>query len=111
MSVILLTPPTTLWECPSCGTTHKTHGALPPNAAPMHACRALSGFSTPFVPFGSRARHVVKEREDYVGDELVQVDGEGRPIMAIVTERPDGSNDCHVYAPTATITKEESRER
>lgn len=41
-------------------------------------------------------------REDYVGKELVQADEAGRPIMAVVTERPDGSNDCAVLAPTAT---------
>jgi hypothetical protein len=40
------------------------------------------------------------EREDYIGGDLVQVH-EGRPIMAVVTEREDGQ-DVTVFAPTAT---------
>jgi uncharacterized protein YodC (DUF2158 family) len=105
---LLLTPPTQLWECPSCPTVHRTQGVLPPNAAPMHSCPGLKGFSAPFVPAGTKARHVAVEREDYVNGETVRVDAEGRPIMAIRTERADGSNDCHVYAPTAVRIKEAS---
>jgi len=39
-----------------------------------------------------------------VGSELVHFDGEGRPVMAVVTERPDGSNDVMVNVPTAQGT-------
>jgi len=36
-----------------------------------------------------------------VGKEDVPTDGNGRPVMAIRTERPDGSNDVMMFAPTA----------
>ena len=72
----------------------------------MHSCPALKGLMAPFVDDLQKARHVVKDRDDYVGNELVQTDNEGRPVMALVTERADGSNDCHVYAPTATTRKD-----
>jgi len=42
-------------------------------------------------------------REDYVAHEIVQYDGWGRPIMSVITERPDGSNDIAVLAPTAVM--------
>ena len=45
----------------------------------------------------------LREREDYVGKEQEQLDPErGRPVMSIVTERGDGSNDVMVFAPAAT---------
>jgi hypothetical protein len=43
-----------------------------------------------------------RDREDYVGHELVQVDGEARPVMSIVTRYGDGRTDCAVLAPCAT---------
>jgi hypothetical protein len=46
------------------------------------------------------------EREDYVGKEIVRVDANGRPIMAVKTIRNDGE-DCHVFAPTARTSVEE----
>jgi hypothetical protein len=50
-------------------------------------------------------RHVAVERGDMVGQEKgVLLDAQGRAIQAIVTERADGSNDCHVFAPVATST-------
>jgi len=42
-------------------------------------------------------------RQDYVAGEIVQYDGWGRPIMSVITERPDGSNDVAVLAPTAVM--------
>lgn len=50
---------------------------------------------------GTDCRVRAVEREDYIGGALVQYDGEGRPVSAVVTERPDGSNDVQVFAPTA----------
>lgn len=41
-------------------------------------------------------------REDYVGGEDVRYDGEGRPVMAVVTDRDEGQ-DCAVYAPAAHV--------
>jgi len=46
------------------------------------------------------------EREDYVGDQVVQYDDNGRPIMSVITERPDGSYDTAVMAPTAVWSAE-----
>lgn len=45
------------------------------------------------------------EREDYVGREDVQIDGRGRPVMAVNIEREDG-NDRVVYAPCAHASLE-----
>lgn len=55
------------------------------------------------VPAGSGSRVRKVEPEDYVGHEMVQLDGSGRPVAAIYTDRPDGSNDCVVLAPTAQL--------
>jgi hypothetical protein len=52
------------------------------------------------VPAGTKAKVEAKEREDYVGKEEVQTDGEGKPVMSIVTTRDEGQ-DCTVLAPTA----------
>ena len=53
------------------------------------------------VPAGTKAKVTAVEREDYIGDEIA-----GR-VMAVKTERPDGSNDVAVFAPTATLKAEE----
>lgn len=87
------------WECPSCDAQHVTRDQRP--HTPFHPCAALAGLSAPFVPAGVRAEHRRVEREDYVGGEVVQTDGDGRPVMAVVTVRDDGQ-DCTVFAPTAT---------
>lgn len=93
------------WECPSCHLQDVTYQAQPHTR--MHACRALKGIVAPMVEVATlefvkhSVRHVVREREDYVGNEQVRLDGEGRPVMAVVTERADGSNDCHVFAGVA----------
>ena len=61
--------------------------------------------SVPFVKKGVSAKVELREREDYVGNERVQLDPElHRPVMSIVTTRADGSNDTMVFAPTATAT-------
>lgn len=52
-----------------------------------------------------KQRHVVVERADYIGNELVRVNAAGRPIQSIITERADGSNDNHVFAPTAQASR------
>jgi hypothetical protein len=43
------------------------------------------------------------EREDYIGTQEVPVDANGRPVMSVITERPDGSNDTIAFAPTARL--------
>lgn len=65
----------------------------------------MAGLTAPMVPEGVRCKVEAVEREDWVGRELVQVDGNGRPVMALVTTRDDG-NDCTVYAPCAMIERD-----
>jgi len=94
------------WECPSCGEQHVTHEAKP--HTPLHPCKRQAGLSVPYAPVAPgleklkkhSVRHVINEREDWIGDEMVQYH-EGRPIMNLVTDRADGTNDIRVYAPTA----------
>jgi hypothetical protein len=96
----LLNPPPTRWVCSNgCGVTDVTPAGVPNR---FHVCRVLRGITAPLVAEGSVVRVRAVEREDYVGDEVVQYDTDGRPIMAVVTDRPDGSNDVVVMAPTAS---------
>lgn len=85
------------WGCPNCPVTARTFGQ--PNR--YHLCAGLSGLMAPMIPAGSDARVVAHVREDYEGSEDVQRDSEGRPIASVTVDRPDGSNDVIVYAPTA----------
>jgi hypothetical protein len=53
---------------------------------------------------GTRARVRAVLREDYVGSEDVQHDGDGRPVMAVVTERDEGM-DRAVFAPAVRVAR------
>lgn len=97
---VILQPPPQKWACPNCTEYAVTFGQV----NRFHACRALAGISVPMVPAGTRAKIEVREREDYIGTEDVQYDGNGRPVMSVVTTRDDGQ-DCAVYAPTAHIVR------
>lgn len=98
--VHLLNPPPTRWTCSNgCGVFDVTPFGVPNR---FHTCSALGGITAPLVAEGSDVRVRAVEREDYVGSEVVQYDENGRPIMAVVTDRPDGSNDVVVMAPTAS---------
>lgn len=99
MRSVLLQPPVRRWECPNCDHKDATREAAP--HARYHACRGLGGLSVPMVPEGTKCKIEAAEREDYIGRELVQTDGNGRPVMATVTTRDDGQ-DCTVYAPIAS---------
>lgn len=88
------------WECPNCDLTDVTHEATPHSR--FHACRGLAGLTAPMVPAGTRCKVEAAERGDYVRDQLVQTDGNGRPVMSVVTTRDDGT-DAAVFAPTATV--------
>lgn len=98
MRVPLLQPVVTRWECQSCNFRDTTRETEPHTR--FHACSGLGGLTAPMVREGERVKVVVNEREDYVGGEDVQL-ADGRPVMNIAIERPDGSNDLAVYAPTA----------
>lgn len=99
MAVPLLEPPVTRWHCPSCGLTDVTRDAQPHSR--MHPCAGMAGLTVPMVPAGVAAEHRARDREDYVGREIVQTDDNGRPVMSVTTTRDDGE-DLTVYAPTAT---------
>lgn len=90
--------------CPNCNTAAPAvlpAGARPGSgAATMHRCAGLAGFLAPLVPEGAKVHVRAVEREDYIGAERVQVDANGRPIMAVHALRDDG-HDTYVYAPTA----------
>jgi hypothetical protein len=103
---VLLEPPLRTFACPSCDATHTVRDARP--ITPMHPCRGLKGLTAPYVETHGRdlgrhaVRHTAVERGDYVNGELVTTDGDDRPVMAVRTDRADGSNDCTVYVPPAT---------
>ena len=88
------------WYCPNCGRTDVSHEARPHSR--FHTCPKLRGLSAPFVPAGTKAKVELREREDYVNGDMVQLDPElRRPVMSVVTTRDDGT-DVAVFAPTAT---------
>jgi hypothetical protein len=93
-----------LWSCHRCNFTDVTHEAQPHTR--YHPCPALEGLSMPMVEAGSHVKVTIVEREDYVGSETVTTVG-GRPIMSVVTQREDGSNDVAVFAPRANAKLEE----
>ena len=97
---MILLAPEQRWECPNCTATDVTHEAQPHTR--FHSCRGLRGLTAPMVPAGTRCKVEAVEREDYVGRELVTVDGEGRPVMAVETTR-DAGTDRAVFAPCATL--------
>jgi hypothetical protein len=95
-----------MWSCPSCGFEDVTYESRPHTR--MHSCPKLRGLSTPMVPAGTKAKIELKEREDYVNGEQVQLDPErGRPVQSVITTRDDGQ-DVTVYAPTAAGNGEAS---
>lgn len=88
------------WKCLSCARRSITREVIP--QARSHACTGRLGLQIPMVLATARARHVTREREDYIGAELVQYAPEnGRPVMAVETHHDDGRVDAVVYVPTA----------
>jgi len=90
------------WYCPNCDSTAVTYDSK----IPMHPCRGLVGLVVALVRHGVRAKVEAVEREDYVGSEVVQTNGEGRPVMAVVTTTDEG-RDCTVLAPIAVADARE----
>lgn len=88
------------WVCPNCTATAVTAGA----ENRFHPCTGLAGLLAPMVREGTRVSVRAVVREDYIGREDVRYDGEGRPVMAVVTERDDGM-DRVVFAPAARVTR------
>jgi hypothetical protein len=99
VNVPILAVPTVDWYCPACGQTDQTRQAGPHTR--YHGCAKLRGMSVPYVQKGTAAKVELREREDYVGSDLVRLDPElGRPVMSIVTTRDEGM-DAVVFVPTA----------
>ena len=88
---------TTFWYCPNCGASDVTREGRPHTR--YHTCPGLRGLSAPFIPKGTKAKVEARDRDDYVGTDIVQTDAYGRPVMSIVTTRDDGQ-DVMVLAPT-----------
>lgn len=95
---MILNPPVVVWICEKCPTTTRKPRRL--DAQEFHNCPGMGGLSYPMIEEGSRVKVTVNEREDYIGKEDVQLDGNGRPVMNVIIEREDGT-DCAVYAPVA----------
>lgn len=88
------------WFCPNCGKRDTTVEARPHTR--MHVCPKLRYLTAPMLPEGTDAKVELQEREDYVGNEHVQLDPErGRPVMSITTTRDNGK-DAVVFVPSAT---------
>lgn len=87
------------WFCPNCGATDTTFEARPHSR--FHHCPKL-GIAAPMLPAGTKAKVYSREREDYINNDDVRRNAEGRPIMSVVTEREDGQ-DAVVFAPLARI--------
>jgi hypothetical protein len=90
------------WQCNACGRLHVTKASSEGVQTPMHQCVGLAGTWVPFVPANSNAVVKVEERQDYIGTDTVFHDANGRPIMAVYTEREDGQ-DCHILAPSVNM--------
>jgi hypothetical protein len=107
MRAVVLEVPEKRWECPSCQRQLVTRTAS--ITSELHRCPMQAGMIVPFVEVVSNAgipkhsmRHVVIERGDYIGEEIgVRHDESGKAVMAVHTERADGSHDTHVFAPAA----------
>ena len=91
-----------IWYCPRCDAAAQTVDTK----VPWHNCPGLAGLSIALVQQGVDAKVEAVERQDYVAGEDVRYDDNGRPAMAVVTTRSDGSNDVAVYAPCASLAAE-----
>ena len=96
--VVLLGRPV-VFVCPNCSERLGLNSV--PEKPILHPCRGLAGMLAPMVVEGTDCKVESNERDDYVGAELVQTDGHGRPVMNVTTTYADGRTDCVVFAPTA----------
>lgn len=85
------------WHCPNCSLTQVTHEVRPHTE--MHHCGGHNGLWSPMVPADVHAKVTPILREDYVGTDIPQRDGEGNVYQSVVIERDDGQ-DCAVLAPS-----------
>lgn len=97
---VVLAPPEHRWECSRCDHTAVTYEAR--HHSQFHSCAGLRGLTAPMTPAGERVKVSMIEREDFIADEVVTLDDEGRPAMAIEVEYEDHS-DVSVFAPAAKV--------
>jgi hypothetical protein len=91
------------WHCPNgCFCTERTP-ALPPNSTRYHVCPKLHGLNAPLTRVGADVKVTAVERETYLGKEIQTMGDDGKPYMAINTERADGSNDRIVHPGVARV--------
>lgn len=88
------------WTCPNCPREDVTHLPADAAASRFHPCAGLNGITAPMVPAGTSCKVEAVERDDYIGAEIVTVDGAGRPIMRVEVTREEGT-DVAVFAPCA----------
>ena len=84
------------WECPNCHLTERTR-PQPVNSSRMHPCPQLHGLVAPLVLAGTDCRVSAVERGDYLNGETQRKGDDGKPYMAVRTDRADGSNDLIVF--------------
>lgn len=100
------------WDCPNCDAVDVTNEARPHTR--MHNCAGYGGLTLPMTEkarvkeHGTLLRKKAKVtpvvREDYEGNEHgLRRDEQGRPIMAAVTEYPDGTNDVAVFPASVLV--------
>lgn len=91
------------WFCPNCDQTDRTRPLPPGLAARMHDCPGLHGLTAPLVAAGMDCKVVAIERGDYLQGDEQRTGDDGKPYMAVKTERADGSNDLVVFPGVATF--------
>jgi hypothetical protein len=92
------------WYCPNCLLEDTTTDPRPHSR--FHTCPKMGNLTAPMLPAGTKAKVTAHERDDYVGNDIVRLNDDGRPVMSITTEREDGQ-DVVVFAPTATASAKE----
>jgi hypothetical protein len=85
------------WHCPNCGLRDRQPASL---GTRYHVCPKLHYLNAPMVREHAKVQLI--RRQDYVGSDTVQVDDEGRPVMAIETTRDEGT-DLIVMAPAVSV--------
>ncbi len=102
MPEIPLLKPEMRWECRNCDQKLVVKSNSP--HSPFHPCPGLKGMQAPMVLEGTDCEVRANVREDYVGDDEVTYDEDGRPIMAVETRYADGHSDLAVMAPCINMT-------
>lgn len=85
-------------HCPNCGYAERLPEPLPPGSSRFHNCVKLHNLSAPLVPVKADCKVEAVNRDDYLGDEIVNMGDDGKAYMAIETTHADGHTDRAVNA-------------